>query len=182
MRFGLCRSAITAQDKVTGGTKSRTPAGGHHVVAIAFLGSEGIPALDGEQEGSMRRHPRCGVGSEGSNRPLMWRFVGCLKFEGRDALAPVFGGSCRDKGQTALAVAGHSRPMWRPGGSTRFWGRKLGVDSMSDMKYTSFVIASRVKSILRHQYRDNVNPEYKGKYLVIDIESREYVINHCYPG
>ena len=129
----------------------------------------------------MRRHPRFGVGWKGSNRPLMWRFVGCSKFEGRDALAPVFGGSCRDKGQIALAVAGRSRSMWRPGGLTRFRGRKQREDPMSDMKYTSFVIVSRVKSIYRHRYRDNANSKYKGKDLVIDIESREYVINHGYP-
>ena len=41
------------------------------------------------------------------------------------------------------------------------------------MKYTSFEIASRGESIYRYQIRDKMNPEQKGKYLVIDVESRE---------
>ena len=48
---------------------------------------------------------------------------------------------------------------------------------MSDFNYTSDEVASRGESIYVNQIRDKVNPEHKGKYLVIDIESGEYVIN-----
>ena len=36
----------------------------------------------------------------------MWKYVGCTKFEGRDALAPDVGGSCRERGQIAVGRRG----------------------------------------------------------------------------
>ena len=50
----------------------------------------------------MRRHSGCGFGWMGSNWPLMWKFVGCSKFEGRDALDPDTGGSWTDAGRVGL--------------------------------------------------------------------------------
>ncbi len=89
----------------------------------------------------MRRHPRCGVGWKGSNRPLMWRFVGCSKFGGRDALAPVFGGSRRDKGQIALgrrALAPNAATWWFYQVPGRQAKRRFHV------RYEIYVIRNRV--------------------------------------
>ena len=43
--------------------------------------------------------------------------------------------------------------------------------------YTSQEVASRGEAIYVQQIRDKVNPEHKGKFLVIDIETGEYEIN-----
>ena len=89
----------------------------------------------------MRRHPRFGVGGKGNNRPLMWRFVGCSKFEGRDALAPVFGGSCRDKGQIALG-----RRALAPNVATLWFYQVLGpqIRRRFHVRYEIYVIRNRV--------------------------------------
>lgn len=49
---------------------------------------------------------------------------------------------------------------------------------MSNFNYTSDEVASRGESMYINKIRDKLNPEHKGKYLVIDVETGEYVINH----
>ncbi len=49
---------------------------------------------------------------------------------------------------------------------------------MSNFNYTSDEVASRGESMYINRIRDKLNPEYKGKYLVIDVETGAYVINH----
>lgn len=49
---------------------------------------------------------------------------------------------------------------------------------MSDFNYTSDEVASRGESMYINQIRDKLNHEHKGKYLVIDVETGAYVINH----
>ena len=48
---------------------------------------------------------------------------------------------------------------------------------MSDFNCTSDEVASRGESLYINQIRDKVRPEHKGKYLVIDVETGQYVIN-----
>ena len=43
--------------------------------------------------------------------------------------------------------------------------------------YTSKEVASRGEAIYRREIRDRVDPKYKGKFLVIDIETGEYEMN-----
>ena len=49
---------------------------------------------------------------------------------------------------------------------------------MSNLKYTSDEVASRGESIYVNQIRDKVSPDHKGKYLVLDIVTGKFVINH----
>ena len=43
--------------------------------------------------------------------------------------------------------------------------------------YTSIEVASCGEAIYRRKIRDKVEPDHKGKFLVIDIETGEYEIN-----
>ncbi len=43
--------------------------------------------------------------------------------------------------------------------------------------YTSKQVATRGETIYRREIRDKVEPEHKGKFLVIDIETGEYEMN-----
>ena len=43
--------------------------------------------------------------------------------------------------------------------------------------YTSKEVASRGETIYRREIRDKVEPEHKGKFLVIDVETGEYEMN-----
>lgn len=43
--------------------------------------------------------------------------------------------------------------------------------------YTSKEVASRGEAIYRREIRDRVDPKYKDKFLVIDIETGEYEMN-----
>ena len=47
---------------------------------------------------------------------------------------------------------------------------------MSHDNYTSEVVASRGKQIYQQQIQDIVEPEHKGKFLSVDIETRDYEI------
>ena len=49
--------------------------------------------------------------------------------------------------------------------------------TMPDTNYTSKEVASRGEAIYRREIRDRVDPKYKGKFLVIDIETGEYEMN-----
>ncbi len=48
---------------------------------------------------------------------------------------------------------------------------------MPYINYTSQEVESRGEAIYVQQIRDKVNPKYKGKFLVIDIETGEYEID-----
>ena len=48
---------------------------------------------------------------------------------------------------------------------------------MSYSDYTPQEIESRGEAIYVRQIRDKVNPEHKGKFVVIDIESGAYEVN-----
>ncbi len=48
---------------------------------------------------------------------------------------------------------------------------------MSYTNYTSQEIASRGEAIYAQQIREKLDPQHKGKFLVIDIETGEYEIN-----
>ena len=43
--------------------------------------------------------------------------------------------------------------------------------------YTSEVVAARGKEIYQQQIRDKVEPEHKGKFLSVDIETGDYEID-----
>ena len=43
--------------------------------------------------------------------------------------------------------------------------------------YTSEVVAARGKEIYQQQIRDKVEPEHKGKFLSVDIETGNYEID-----
>lgn len=43
--------------------------------------------------------------------------------------------------------------------------------------YTSEVVAARGKEIYQQQLRDKVEPEHKGKFLSVDIETGDYEID-----
>ena len=55
--------------------------------------------------------------------------------------------------------------------------RSLKRKTMPYTNYTSREVESRGEAIYVQQIRDKVNPKYKGKFLVIDIETGEYEIN-----
>lgn len=48
---------------------------------------------------------------------------------------------------------------------------------MPYINYTSEEVASWGEAIYRQKIRDKVEPKYKGKFLVIDIEMGEYEMN-----
>ena len=44
---------------------------------------------------------------------------------------------------------------------------------MSHNKFTSEFVAARGKEIYQQQIQDKVEPEHKGKFLSVDIDTRE---------
>lgn len=48
---------------------------------------------------------------------------------------------------------------------------------MPHPRYSSAEIAERGQALYDHQVRGKVEPNYKGKYLVLDIETGEYEID-----
>lgn len=48
---------------------------------------------------------------------------------------------------------------------------------MPHPRYSSAEIAERGQALYDHQVRGKVEPTYKGKYLVLDIETGEYEID-----